>query len=312
VYPAVYHAVQEALMAGGLVPTAGANISTAAMPDQGAQGAFLTVTARPPVRVGTDFRSGAMDRGARQPDPQSDERWIVRNATETPASAAAETAVEESGPANTTTPGTGRDYRGHDLSSLRVLGQTRNTYIVAQTNDALLLIDQHIAHERVLYEKFVAAAKAGAGIPTQRLMIPMTIDLSRQESIVVEKRLAELAQAGFEMEPFGSDSFLVRSVPASLAQKSLKAQDGPEATLRAIVDEMVEKTVSRKLLLPAEEVLISASCKMAVKAGDPLSFKEMDALIADLLRSQNPYTCPHGRPIILEIPNRDIDRKFGR
>ena len=79
------------------------------------------------------------------------------------------------------------------------------------------------------------------------------------------------------MEPFGGDSFVVRSVPASLAQKHIKAQDGPEGTLRAIVEEMVEKTVSRRLLLPADEVLISASCKMAVKAGDPLSFEEMNA-----------------------------------
>jgi DNA mismatch repair protein MutL len=75
---------------------------------------------------------------------------------------------------------------------------------------------------------------------------------------------------------------------------------------------MVEKTVSRRLLLPADEVLISASCKMAVKAGDPLSFEEMNALVGDLLKSDNPYTCPHGRPIIIELSNADLDRKFGR
>ena len=186
-------------------------------------------------------------------------------------------------------------------------------YILAQTDDALILIDQHIAHERVLYEKLLAGAEgAGAGVPTQRLMMPFTLELSRREALVVEKRLEDLRRAGFDLEPFGGDSFVVRSVPASVAQKHLKAQGGPEEVLREIVDELVEKTTSRRLLLPAEEVLITASCKMAVKAGDPLSFDEMNALVADLLRSDNPYTCPHGRPIIVELPNGDLDRKFGR
>jgi len=194
-----------------------------------------------------------------------------------------------------------------------VLAQTRNQYILAQTDNALLLIDQHIAHERVLYEKLLAGAEGGgAGVPTQRLMLPFTLQTSRREALVLETRLADLARAGFDLEPFGGDAFVVRSVPASVANSRLKAQDGPEATLRAIVDELVDKTVSRRLLLPAEEVLITASCKMAVKAGDPLSFEEMDALVADLFRSDNPYTCPHGRPIIVELPNTDLDRKFGR
>ena len=207
----------------------------------------------------------------------------------------------------------GADYRGHNLDSLRVLAQTRNMYILAQTDDALVLIDQHIAHERVLYEQLLAGAEgAGGGVPTQRLMLPFTLELSRRETLVIEKRLEDLRRAGFDLEPFGGDSFVVRSVPASVAEKRLKAQDGPEEVLRQIVDELVEKTVSRRLLLPAEEVLITASCKMAVKAGDPLTFDEMNALVADLLRSENPYTCPHGRPIIVELPNGDLDRKFGR
>ena len=75
---------------------------------------------------------------------------------------------------------------------------------------------------------------------------------------------------------------------------------------------LVEKTVARKLLVPAEEVLITASCKMAVKAGDPLTFEEMNALVDDLLLCDNPYTCPHGRPIIIELTNGELDRRFGR
>jgi len=205
------------------------------------------------------------------------------------------------------------DFRRQRLDGLRVLAQSRNTYILAQTNHALLIIDQHVAHERVLYERLVAGAEGGGtGVPVQRLALPLTLELTRREAIVVEKRLEELRKSGFELEPFGQDTFLVRSVPASVAQKSLKVQMGAEATLRAIVEEMVEKTVSRRLLLPSEEVLITASCKMAVKAGDPLTMEEMNALVRDLLKSENPYTCPHGRPIIVELPSSDIDRKFGR
>jgi DNA mismatch repair protein MutL len=208
-------------------------------------------------------------------------------------------------------PRLGADYRGKNTSSIRILAQTRNTYIVAQTDKALLVIDQHIAHERVLYEKLLKGAQTGA-VAVQRLILPFTLELSRREAMVVEKRLPELARAGFELEAFGGDSFVVRSIPASIAEKRLKAQDGPEAVLKQIVEEMVEKSVSRKLLLPAEEVLITASCKMAVKAGDPLTFDEMQALVDDLFKSENPYTCPHGRPIILEMSNTELDRKFGR
>jgi DNA mismatch repair protein MutL len=194
---------------------------------------------------------------------------------------------------------------------VQVLAQTRNTYIVAQSGTALLVIDQHIAHERILYERFVRGAQGG-GVAVQHLMMPITLELTRREAMVVEKRLPELARAGFELEPFGGDSFLVRAVPASVAQKRLKAQGGPEEVLREIVDDMVEQTVSRRLLLPAEEVLITASCKMAVKAGDPLTLAEMQALVDDLFLCENPYTCPHGRPILLEMSNSEVDRKFGR
>jgi DNA mismatch repair protein MutL len=335
IYAAVYKAVQEALMAGGLVPTIIQKTSTrseslapSSSPAADRAAPLFSVPSRPAANTHQDttaFREAYHERArqtplsddpfedagsftapmpspgaSRHPLPQAGEGQSMPLFAEAPSPTEAETSV-------------GADYRGHDLRSLRVLAQTRNMYILAQTDHALLLIDQHIAHERVLYEKLLAGAEGGGtGVPTQRLMLPFTLELGKREMMVVENRLEDLRRAGFEMEPFGGDSFVVRSVPASVAQKSLKAQDGPEATLRAIVDEMVEKTVSRRLLLPAEEVLITASCKMAVKAGDPLSFEEMDALVADLLKSDNPYTCPHGRPIIVELSNSDLDRKFGR
>ena len=344
IYAAVYKAVGEALMAGGLVPTITQKTNPREAPAAVPPGptsretsrerierehpTLLAVPSRPAgntrqePRDMTAFHDAYQERARQAMDEDPFEGGFspslpvgaVLAPPPYPNSGYA-TAGEE-GAANsapTEDAATGADYRVHNLDTLRVLAQTRNMYILAQTDDALVLIDQHIAHERVLYEKLLAGAEgAGGGVPTQRLMMPFTLELSRREALVVEKRLEDLRRAGFDLEPFGGDSFVVRSVPASVAQKHLKAQGGPEEVLREIVDELVEKTVSRRLLLPAEEVLITASCKMAVKAGDPLSFDEMNALVADLLKSDNPYTCPHGRPIIVELPNGDLDRKFGR
>ncbi len=323
VYSAVYKAVQEALMAGGLVPTLTQKLVPPAPNSGGArvqheeQAALLSVPPRPAgntrqePRDMTAFRDAYKERAQNGFDDDPFEGGFSP-----PLSVPAPPELDprksgadcRAGGASSET-----DYREHNLDSLRVLAQTRNMYILAQTDDALVLIDQHIAHERVLYEQLLAGAEgAGGGVPTQRLMIPFTLELSRRETLVIEKRLEDLRRAGFDLEPFGGDSFVVRSVPASVAEKKLKSQGGPEEVLRQIVDELVEKTVSRRLLLPAEEVLITASCKMAVKAGDPLTFDEMNALVSDLLKSENPYTCPHGRPIIIELPNGDLDRKFGR
>ena len=329
IYSAVYKAVQEALMAGGLVPTLTQKLNAAPTPgpspasgrgeserrEQESHPALMSVPPRPAGNTRqephdmTAFREAYQERAQNgfDDDPFEGSGPPAPNSGGVRAGEAPNPAPQDWGGGASS----GADYR--NLDSLRVLAQTRNMYILAQTDDALVLIDQHIAHERVLYEQLLAGAEgAGAGVPTQRLMMPFTLELSRRETLVVEKRLEDLRRAGFDLEPFGGDSFVVRSVPASVAEKRLKAQGGPEEVLREIIDELVEKTVSRRLLLPAEEVLITASCKMAVKAGDPLTFDEMNALVSDLLKSENPYTCPHGRPIIIELPNGDLDRKFGR
>jgi len=332
IYAAVYKAIQEALMAGGLVPTLtqkinapGAALTPRPSPKSGheepSHPSLMSVPARPAGNTRQEPRDtaafhAAYQERARQPfddDPfeGSGPPAPILGSQKGQAELEAD-GIASSAPVSQNWGG-GADYREHNLDSLRVLAQTRNMYILAQTDDALVLIDQHIAHERVLYEQLLAGAEgAGAGVPTQRLMLPFTLEVSKREAMVVENRLDDLRRAGFDLEPFGGDSFVVRSVPASVAQKHIKAQGGPEEVLREIVEELVEKTVSRRLLLPAEEVLITASCKMAVKAGDPLSFDEMNALVSDLLKSDNPYTCPHGRPIIVELPNGDLDRKFGR
>ncbi|MES2464156.1 MAG: DNA mismatch repair endonuclease MutL [Armatimonadota bacterium] len=200
-------------------------------------------------------------------------------------------------------------FDGHRISRLRVLAQSRNTYIVAETDDALLLIDQHIAHERVLYEQMMNGAEGRArdwGVVSQHLALPQTLELGPGDARVAGERLSALEKAGFLLEPFGRETFVVRAVPAVIAHKDYLQ------TLREIIDDMASVSSQRRLLVPHESAVIMASCKMAVKKGDPLTMEEMTRLLSDLAKMQNPFTCPHGRPILLALPHREMDRKFHR
>ncbi len=191
------------------------------------------------------------------------------------------------------------------LKEFRVLGQAQNTYIIALTPDGIAVIDQHVAHERVLYER-LTVKRFALGVPTQGLAIPLTINLGRREALLLNEHCSSFAASGWEISPFGGESFVVRSVPAVLANKPY------EQILRDMVDELVNHSVSRRLLVLQDHVTITNACKMAVKAGDPLTIAEMTALLDQLADTENPYLCPHGRPIVVTMPYRDIDKMFKR
>ncbi|MCS6775674.1 MAG: DNA mismatch repair endonuclease MutL [Chthonomonadaceae bacterium] len=191
------------------------------------------------------------------------------------------------------------------LRAFRVLGQIQNTYIVASTEQGIAVIDQHVAHERVLYERLTVARNSN-GIPSQRLVVPLTLHLGRREAVLLEQHCADFAAAGWDIAPFGGESFVVRAVPALIAQKPY------EQILRDMIDELVHQAVSRRLLVQREHVTITNACRMAVKAGDPLTIEEMEGLLHQLAETENPYLCPHGRPIVVTISLRDLDRLFKR
>ncbi len=203
-----------------------------------------------------------------------------------------------------TTPPPPRPF-ADQLRGFRVLGQARNTYIVALTEDGLAIIDQHVAHERVLYERLTEARRE-QGMPTQRLAVPFSLSVGPAEAGMLKQRLDDFAAAGWEIEPFGRDSFMVRSVPMYASRK------GHEELLRDMIDELVHQSVARRMIVQREHVTITNACKMAVKAGDPLTVEEMTGLLQQLADTENPYLCPHGRPIVVTIPFGDIDRKFKR
>ena len=195
----------------------------------------------------------------------------------------------------------------HLLEGLRLVGQFDKTFLLCENAMGLVVIDQHVAHERILYEELLRTR--GAEMPTQALLVPEVLHVDRRLALVAEERLEELAAAGYQIEPFGGGpgtaSFLVRAVPF-LGRKS------PLAALRDLLEELGEGRPSGCLGVGANDVLATCACKMAVKAGDVLAEAEMWKLIADLAKTENPYLCPHGRPITVVMPRAEMWRKFKR
>ncbi len=191
------------------------------------------------------------------------------------------------------------------LDGLRVIGQAMNTFIIAETKRGLVVIDQHVAHERILYE-YLCGLKGPSAIEKQVLLVPQTLHLDRRQAMLLQEKLKEIIEVGFDIEPFGGDSYVVRAVPAAIRAKD------PIRILHDLVDELVESSVSRKLVPTREAIWIMSSCKMAVKAGDPLSMADMERLIVDLASTENPYLCPHGRPITITLSVESMLRMFKR
>lgn len=186
------------------------------------------------------------------------------------------------------------------LPPLRVLGQIAQAYIIAEGPEGLYLIDQHAAHERVLYERLMAEW-AKMAVTSQTLLEPLTIELPM---LAGAESLEFLNQLGFAIEPFGGDTYLVRAVPIMLAKGGDIAQ--------AIVEITEELTEGKAIGVGEERALISLVCHSAVRAGQTLSSEEMRDLIRQLEQTTMPRTCPHGRPTMIHLSAAQLAREFGR
>ncbi len=190
------------------------------------------------------------------------------------------------------------------IPMLRVLGQIASTYIIAEGPDGLYLIDQHAAHERVLYEQ-LTAERAGATVVVQELLDPAPLQLTPAQTGALETHRAALESVGFRVEPFGNQTILLRAVPALM-----KASD-PRAGLVAILDELEQG--EEPLEKSADARLITSVCKsIAVKGGQVLSLEEMRELVRRLEHTAAPRTCPHGRPTMIQLNVATLEREFGR
>ncbi len=188
------------------------------------------------------------------------------------------------------------------LPVLRVMGQLANTYIIAEGPEGLYLIDQHAAHERILFER-ILAQWSRQEVEVQGLLQPITIELSPREEQMLNTNRENLAQFGFTIEHFGSRSHLVRAVPAVVA-----ATDTIEA-IRTLLD----KLASKENATPWEEKIAeSLACHSAIRAGQQLSNEEMRELIRQLEQAKQPRTCPHGRPTMIHLTSYQLEREFGR
>lgn len=187
----------------------------------------------------------------------------------------------------------------------RIVGQVFETYWIIEFHNSMYIIDQHAAHERVLYEKTIAGMK-NREYTSQYLSPPIVLSLSLQEINVLETYQDKFTSIGFEIEPFGGDEYAVRAVPAnlfSIAKKEL---------LLDMIDSLSDGINSNTELNVIDEKIASMSCKAAVKGNNKLSYAEVDNLIGELLTLENPYHCPHGRPTIISMTKRELEKKFKR
>jgi DNA mismatch repair protein MutL len=187
---------------------------------------------------------------------------------------------------------------------MRVVGQIQQMYIVAEGPDGLYLIDQHAAHERILYEK-LAAQKAQAAVARQQLLEPVVVELSPGHAALLEAELDALTEVGFELEPFGGTTYRLRAVPEMLSRAD------PARALVDILAEMADGAIP--LARETHEKIAITVCKRAsIKGGQILSPEEMRELVRQLEATSAPRTCPHGRPTMIHMSAAQLAREFGR
>ena len=178
------------------------------------------------------------------------------------------------------------------------------SYVLIDTPGGLRLIDQHAAHERVLYDRYIERIERHEPM-SQQLLTPMLFESGAAESAVLESHTDELRAVGFDIERFSGNAFAIASVPPELVRNDV------QSFLRKLIDASLEER-SPHVARVREKVCASLACQAAIKVHRPLGGEEMARLTADLLESSNPFACPHGRPVIVDIKHPDIERHFHR
>ena len=189
---------------------------------------------------------------------------------------------------------------------LRLVGVIGKLYVVLESDRGLVLLDQHAAHERILFEQMLNRLERNDQAPSQRLLLPETVELSARDASFLREQLPALTRLGVGLSEFGERTFLLDALPPFV-----KAPDARRFVLE-LVDEL--KAAGRELnsLRLGEHTVAKTVCRHAVKANDPLAGRELEGLVEDLRHCAMPYTCPHGRPTLIEMNFRELEKKFGR
>jgi DNA mismatch repair protein MutL len=193
----------------------------------------------------------------------------------------------------------------HLFASLRVIGQVLDGYLVCDSGRGLVLVDQHAAHERVQFERLRAQLRSG-GIPVQHLLVPEPLTLGARDVQALDEAREALAHFGFEGEPFGDGVYLLRAVPAVLADTDCAA------VLRDVAGELVDVGASRGVDQAVDTILARVACHSAVRVGRPLDRTEAEALLQAMDQVDRAGYCPHGRPAFVEIDRATLERMFKR
>jgi DNA mismatch repair protein MutL len=191
------------------------------------------------------------------------------------------------------------------LSTLRPLGQIRNSFILAVNEDGLWIVDQHVAHERVLFER-ILKQRAAQKVESQRLLMPIVLELSPAQQAVFAEIAGELQHNGFEAEPFGARSVAVKVAPAGVDAAAV------EHMLHELLDQISREEQSLNLEKIRGRIAASIACHAAIKVNMPLEPNKMDWLLAELAKTDHPMSCPHGRPVVLRYSVKDIQKAFKR
>jgi DNA mismatch repair protein MutL len=191
------------------------------------------------------------------------------------------------------------------IADLKPLGQVSASFIVAVNGEGLWLVDQHVAHERVLFEQHLEARRAGK-VEAQRMLMPMVIELSPRQIVTYEKIAEELSANGFEVEPMGPRSVAIQAVPAGVA--------GPDAEklLTEILDGIERENAAISIETLQAKIAASTACHAAIKVNIPLDQTKMEWLLEQLAKTDCPMSCPHGRPVVLRYSVKEIERAFHR
>jgi DNA mismatch repair protein MutL len=193
----------------------------------------------------------------------------------------------------------------NSLASLKPLGQLRESFILAVNDEGLWIVDQHVAHERVLFEKILREREVES-VERQRLLMPLLVDLQPHQMVLFGAIAEELERNGFEVEPFGPHTLAVKAAPVGLEGRHL------ERMLMEVLEQAGNPTQSENMGTMRTRIAASIACHAAIKVNMPLDPRRMEWLLAELARTEHPTSCPHGRPIALRYSWRDIQRAFQR
>lgn len=202
-------------------------------------------------------------------------------------------------------PAAEKEPRENPADGFRIMGVLSNLYVLMESKDGLVLMDQHAAHERVMFERLRASLEE-EGVPSQRLLMPLTLQVSPKEADLIMRNLEPLSRLGIEAQHFGPNLFKIDALPTFLKT------DDPLTWLNLVIEELSALSAKSSNLRLGEDMIATTACRHAVKANDVLSVPELRALLEDMFACEMPYCCPHGRPTLIQISFAELEKKFGR